>query len=420
MISVDSASSLRQAVLGVASMVTCHSPTDSAELAAMLAEADQAGLAVVPWGGGSEQRLGAPPARCDLVMETRQLAGIIAYAPEDLTISVRAGTTLAEVDDVLARHGQFLPLDLPHRQRATVGGVLATNAAPLRRLRYGGVRDLVIGVEVALASGAICKAGGRVVKNVAGYDLCKLFVGSLGTLGIITSSNFKVQPLPRVQAVIEGTFASRSAAVSAGSALARVSHGYSAIVASGATDEATCSLGVIAEGFSGTVDTVAATAARTIQAADGDAGVRKGAEEAAAAIHSLTEWRRLEDADRELLLRGAVPPAEVGTAIDLLLTLFETRTLRPAWQADLATGTFFLRVANGGVAEQQLKQAVLDARTAIRPLQGHIVVADGSLALRGAIDTWGGPPAAERLARTLKGQLDPRGTLNPGRYVYGI
>ncbi len=109
---------------------------------------------------------------------------------------------------MLSAHGQFLPFDVAQPERATVGGVLAANSASIRRFRYGAARDLVIGITAALPSGELCKAGGRVVKNVAGYDLCKLWVGSLGTLGVITSANFRVQPACKVSALITGRFRS--------------------------------------------------------------------------------------------------------------------------------------------------------------------------------------------------------------------
>ena len=171
-------------------------PADAAECARLLAEASRDRHAVRIAGGMTKGYLG-DARECDLELRTTSISGIIDHVPADLTVTVAAGTRVADLVSSLARFGQFLPLDPPHADGATVGGVIAANANGFWRSRYGGVRDLLIGTRMALTDGTVVRAGGRVVKNVAGYDLDKLFVGSLGTLGVIVEATLKVLPYRR-------------------------------------------------------------------------------------------------------------------------------------------------------------------------------------------------------------------------------
>ena len=159
-----------------------------------------AGKAVVPWGGGTRRHLGYAPDRYDLALSTRRLNRITDYAPADLTVTAQAGVTLTELQETLAARGQFLPLDIALPDRQTVGGMVAARAGSLRRLLYGSVRDSLLGVSVLNSRGEWIKGGGKVVKNVAGYDLPKLYCGSFGTLGLIVEATFKVAPLPPASA----------------------------------------------------------------------------------------------------------------------------------------------------------------------------------------------------------------------------
>jgi len=161
-----------------------------------VALANQQGLTLITRGGGSRLNLGGIPERFDVLLETTKMTRLLEHEAPDLTCHVEAGITLAELQAKLATKGQRLALDPPDAQQATIGGILASNASGPKRLRYGTARDMVIGLRVVQASGEIARSGGSVVKNVAGYDLNKLYIGSLGTLGIIVEANFKLQPLP--------------------------------------------------------------------------------------------------------------------------------------------------------------------------------------------------------------------------------
>lgn len=161
-----------------------------------------AGRAIVPWGGGTRRHLGFAPIRYDLALSTARLDRITEYSPADLTVTAQAGVTVVQLQETLAAHGQFLPLDVARPAQQTLGGIVAARADSLRRLTYGRVRDSLLGVTVINSRGEVVKGGGKVVKNVAGYDLPKLYCGSFGTLGLIVEATFKVAPLPSASATV--------------------------------------------------------------------------------------------------------------------------------------------------------------------------------------------------------------------------
>src|SRR5256714_1722754 len=171
-------------------------PGSEAELARALKLANEARLAVIPRGGGTKLDWGNVPTRADVVISTARLDKIVEHAWADMTVTVEAGCTLAKLQAALAERGQRLAFDSLWPDRATVGGVLAANDSGALRLRFGSLRDLVIGATLALADGTVAHSGGKVVKNVAGYDLQKLTTGALGTLGVITRAIFRLHPLP--------------------------------------------------------------------------------------------------------------------------------------------------------------------------------------------------------------------------------
>src|SRR5579864_8266867 len=186
------------AIVGVQPQMVAVPGTEQ-EVAATLKWADQNGLAVVPRGGGTKMDWGNPPVRADLILSTARLNRILEHAWADMTASVEAGATVQTFQDTLAQHGQRLAIDPLFPEHATIGGLLSTNDSGTLRLRFGALRDLIIGVTIALADGTLATSGGKVVKNVAGYDLPKLVTGAMGTLGVITRAIFRLYPLPRTR-----------------------------------------------------------------------------------------------------------------------------------------------------------------------------------------------------------------------------
>ena len=180
------------------------SPASTGEAAAVLRVAAEHELAVVPRGGGSRLGWGAPPSRCDVLVDVSRMDAVLEHAAGDLVARLQAGARMGDVAAALAAAGQEIALDVP--AGATAGGVVASGLAGPRRLRYGSPRDLLIGITIVLANGTAAKSGGKVVKNVAGYDLGKLFAGSAGTLGLITEVTFRLHPLPAARAFVAAEF----------------------------------------------------------------------------------------------------------------------------------------------------------------------------------------------------------------------
>src|SRR5215469_687190 len=190
------AASPEDAVCGVAAQFVAE-PEDEQQVAGILSWANATGISVIPRGGGTKMEWGNAPKRADLILSTARLNRIVEHAWADLTVTVEAGCTLQSLETALAKHGQRLAFDGLWREHATVGGALSTNDSGALRLRFGALRDLVIGITLALPDGTLAKSGGKVVKNVAGYDLPKLVTGAFGTLGVITQATFRLHPMPK-------------------------------------------------------------------------------------------------------------------------------------------------------------------------------------------------------------------------------
>ncbi len=182
-------------------------PASAEEVATILRVATARDLVVVPCGGFTRQAAGMAPERVDILLRTARMRGVRYYDPGDLTFGAEAGITIAEIDRRLAEREQWLPLDVAQPQSATLGGVLASAAHGPLQHAFGGVREFAIGVSFVTGDGTLAKGGGRVVKNVAGYDLMKLLIGSQGTLGVIVEANFKVFPRPRQTRTFVSEFA---------------------------------------------------------------------------------------------------------------------------------------------------------------------------------------------------------------------
>src|SRR5208282_5204895 len=237
------------------------------EASALMRAAASAGLAVVPRGAGTGLSWGAPPVRCDLVVDLRSMDQVIEHAAGDLVARVQAGATIGQLATVLASAGQQLALDAP--EDATVGGVVATGTAGPRRFRYGAPRDLLIGLTVVRADGVIAHSGGKVVKNVAGYDLGKLFSGSQGTLGLITEATFRLHPRP---AAVAWVIADYGPSGRAGVAAAVAAAAGSALVPSAvelAWSAAFLRMGVLLEGTESGVAERASRISQLIASAGG-------------------------------------------------------------------------------------------------------------------------------------------------------
>jgi glycolate oxidase FAD binding subunit len=403
-------------------------PASQEEAAKILYECSQAGRSVRIVGGGTKQDLGNPYAETALRLSTRKLDKLIDYQPQDLTVTVGAGMPLARLQELLAKQGQMLPLDPATISGQTVGGVLATNRSGPRRLLYGTARDLLLGCRFVLADGNIGRSGGRVVKNVSGYDLHKLFIGSFGTLGLLTEVTFKVVPIPQTIGVAKAFFEDPEAALRA--------------TRQCATSNLMPSLLEIMD------DTlVGATSNKT----DGQRGLTVifGAEGFESAVKSQLVGMReicakanplvLVDPDygnktplalANLVYRVKVPPVLVLRASSVLTNLPRTRTcladitnelgLEGILHVRAGTGIIYLFTWPTKSQYPATAKLIEQARAAIHKMGGSLVVERAPLEIKQVVDVWGDMGDAIPAMQALKKQFDPQGLLNPGVMDLGV
>ena len=374
-------------------------PSDVASCGAVLARANAEGTTIRIRGAGTKDYLGDLTAGA-VLLETTALTGIVAHVPADLTITVRAGTPLREVRETLAAAGQMLPLDPPHAEAATIGGIVAANSSGFWRARYGGVRDLLIGTTFVLADGSVAHAGGRVVKNVAGYDLDKLLIGSLGTLGLIVECTFKVVPLPAATGAVRARFHRASEAFAACDALARTSARPAALAVHGRRRDEWDVI-VEANGDPAAVERtldIAANAARGLASFDAVDGESE-----------LAPLRELPSETAGALVRASVPPAAQTAYAETAQRLEGFARL----VADAASG--IVRVHIRGDDDDVIAGA--DALLAsARVCGGAARVERRAERLRTRIPAWGdGDLPGLFLMRRVRAEFDPNGTLDPAR-----
>jgi glycolate oxidase FAD binding subunit len=391
-------------------------PADAAAVAALLKSCSAAGEAAVIVGGGTLQGIGNAPARYDRAIVMRRLDRIATYDPRDLTIGIEAGMTIAAVTQRLAEERQFIPFDVPRPHEATVGGTLAAGWAGPRRAAYGALRDLVIGSTAALTDGTLATAGGMVVKNVTGYDMSKLYVGSLGTLGAIVRANFKTLPRPPLGPQSEERAVAALGSVTVEPAAALVVRGFTGKT-TGVNDESV-RLVVLFEGSAATVDR-ATRELRSQLGANGVAQTHLFEEAAAERAFQTTIDATIEPlADRSITYRSRGIPTAAWARMDAAHTHIERLGLLADAIADVRTGDVYVRVAGG--AREVLEDRLADADATVRRVLGRATLVAGEPGLRARLDAWGSPPSTIATMRALKARFDPAGTLAPGRYVGGI
>lgn len=374
-------------------------------------------LAVVPRGGGSALELGRPPERLDIVLDLRGLDRVLEDNPADLTVSVQAGLTAGALAERLAGRRQWLPVDPPGWRTRTLGGLTATAAAGPLRLRYGTLRDLLLGVRFVQADGVVTWGGARVVKSVTGYDVPKLMVGALGTLGVLVELTLRLHPVPAAEQTWLALFRTPEAAQAfTGSVLDSTLEptrleflnepALRACQAPAAPAAVAVSLGSVEAAVREQGEVLAAlagVAGGAASAVDGafwacyDAALAPAAGEVVVQVASLPS--RLADTVHAIRAAGA-PPVALVTG--------------PA-----ALGV--LRVALTGADGPAAARLIGALRDFVATLRGHVTVHAAPAALRREVDPWGpvdaGPLA---LMRALKEEFDARRVLNPGRYVGGL
>ena len=391
---------------GLAPSVVVEPPTVEI-LARTLASASSSGLAVVLRGGGSRDRWGRTPRPIDIVVRFTHLNRIVAHEASDLTATVEAGATLADVNRHLALSGQRLPLDGATSAAATIGGLLATNDTGPIRHRHGTPRDLLIGMTIVMADGLVSSSGGRVVKNVAGYDIGRLVTGSHGALAAIVSATFKLAPLAPASRTLR-IHVRRASDVTAFTDLLRQAQ---------CEPEALDVSVTRASGGSATLSVLVRYA--SVQAAVDDACVETtrcaeqiGTTVEAAESDVASAWWRAQQTGTELATATTVRlswrPSEFDRAAEALLGVTEGVPFHWTGRAGIGSGSL-------GLAGDSERHAGIIEALRTHPLFRHVVVSDAAATVRSRIDTWGPSPDQAVLWQALKQACDPRDTLAAGR-----
>ncbi|MCX7408240.1 MAG: FAD-binding oxidoreductase [Planctomycetales bacterium] len=407
-------------------MTAEFTPTTQSELARFVAEnavGDKRPLS--PVGGRTALHYGFKADEAQTVIAISGLGRVVDYPARDMTITVEAGMRMDELQATLASERQRLPIDIAQAGRATLGGALATNTSGPRRFGHGTFRDFVIGISAVDAHGRAFKAGGRVVKNVAGYDICKLLVGSRGTLAIITQVTLKLRPLAETSALLWSSFASRA---DIDRALERLLISDARPVAVEVLNPAAaslipassrCELPVTApvlclgvEGSKREVDWQVETLRREVAPFGVTSSNVVSDPEAAAMWQALTEFQTC--ADDPLTFQANVRPSQCVAFLE------RATKLNVAVQAHVANGIVIGQLPESAATVDETTTILNELRQAARSSNGNLHVLHCDPEWQPLLPMCGAPEPTWPLMRQLKQKLDPHGLLNPGLFVDGV
>jgi glycolate oxidase FAD binding subunit len=388
-------------------------------------------LCILPRGGGAHLGLGGLPEGIDVVIDLRRLTRLLEHEAADLTCQTEAGITLAALQSKLAERGQRLALDPPHAERATIGGILASNASGPHRLRYGTARDLVIGLRTVQANGEIARSGGRVVKNVAGYDLNKLYIGSLGTLGIIVEANFKLHPLPAAARTLLLTFptigeAMQTVTAALGSVLtpsaielldAGAARAIRAYAAGGSLSALPDKGYILAFDFEGSPSAIARQMDEVCLLA------RKHGALMADDLEGQAQgdfWEAVRaQTSGQLTCKATMLLTYIASYMQTLEQLCQRYELEASVVGHAGNGILYIEL-RPAIADERIVEAITLLRRHAQEGRGSLVVERCPRDLKGRIDVWGRPGSDFPLMQRLKQQFDPAGVFVRGRFVGGL
>ena len=399
-------------------------PASIREIRDVLLYAVDNGLSVVPSGSGTKLGIGNPPERVDLVVSTLGLNEVLEYEPGDLTATVQAGVRLADLQAKLAENGQCLPFDPPYLTQATVGGIAAANSSGPSSLYYGNSRNRVLGMQLVLSNGTAVKCGGKVVKNVAGYDLNKLYIGSFGTLGIITEITFKLNPLPEVERTMLISFGSVAHASGAAMEIAdsQLLPIFLNLIVGGVpsfdSDEPCLAIGL--DGQPETVDWQINQIRETANLNDATGvevydGVNQ--RDLRTSMSAFPEAKRQEVVCKANLRMTDVEKF-ISAALDHSGDLIDLRVMGLIGNGVVYVA-FSLRSGDTAL-EQFASNVIAGLRNHARNVGGNLTVESAPEQIKRQVDVWGQVGSSLKLMQQIKSRLDPLNLFNPGRFVPGI
>jgi glycolate oxidase FAD binding subunit len=393
-----------------------HEPATIDEAASLLKESAREHTSIALAGGMTEWALHGDGHGADARISTLRLADLVEYAPADQVVTVQGGMTLGELQRQLRSHAQRLALDPPLASRATIGGIAASNAYGPRRMRYGTIKDLMLGMTIVRADGTIARGGGKVVKNVAGFDVPKLMIGSFGTLAMIASVTLRVHPAPEAERrlFLSGCTADMLRQITRDMLDAQLESAYLFAVLRQAQDDIGAYTACVGfEGFAPGVD----AQLRVLGEIATRRGVTafEGSDADAAALDEVHETTRTRGALRAKI---AAPFSQLAVLHDravlpLVATLRDARCiLYPP------SGVAFVSGEPDDI--ERIALVVREARTFAEAQQGSLVLTAAPAKMLERVDVWGAPPPSFGLMRALKDRFDPEHRLNPGRFVGGL
>lgn len=403
-------------------------PKNVDELRDMLAFATSEKLTVIPAGAGTWLNMGNPPVRAHLIVSTVKMNRVVEYEPADLTATVEAGCTLAGFNDQARDHKQWIPLEPFGDPSATIGATVATASSGPLRCGFGTPRDWVIGMQVVHAYGLTTRAGGKVVKNVAGYDLCKLYTGSYGTLGIITEISFKMRALPTEEQTVIFTAGSLSdicdlaLRFSASDVNPSAMELLSVAIVNDRIALATTSEGnyALALRFLGDPETIEwqVKEAKTIA---GD--FRSFVPDAGEVEKFWQDFRETEISQEwDIILRVSVKPADVWPMIQEIQTFFPESPMTML-RVHASNGVIRIHASDQALEwfrSKERPKRLGELRTKAQARGGNMVILRAPLELKAHLDVWGEIGLTANIMHALKQKFDPQSLLNPGRFVAGI
>lgn len=421
------------------SPTTVVRPDSSEEVVEIVKFAAREKLAIVSAGARTKLGIGMPPRRYDVALDMTRMDRIVAYDPGDLTLSVEPGIPLHKIASTLAEHRQFLPLAVPFADRATAGGTIASGVdSPLRQI-YGTARDFVLGMEFVTGDGIAAKSGGRVVKNVTGYDIHKMMIGALGTLGVITRINFRTFPVPRATRTCIATFRGPVGACELRQAVAKSVLRPQTVDILAAAGSSTADLGRrAAVSFENNRWSVVVSFAGDEQVLDRDRreleALARGADRSA--LESFTELRA-EPAENVSDYIADLPAAILdhspGAAIfkisalptDLAGLADDVQSIEIPWLVMMrGLGVTYLALMPPNRSEGSLRLLKQECARIFslsgKAPWGRCVLLWCPPELKSEINVWGAPPSDFMLMQKLKSVFDPSGILSPGRFMGGL
>ena len=384
-------------------------PGSVEEISDVMKLAAREGLAVAPRGSGTKMHIGDPPRRLDLIASTARMSEVLEHTPGDQIVRLEAGVKLEDLQEHISSSDQMLAVD-PPESGSTIGGIVAANSSGPRRYRYGTIRDLIIGITVVLHDGTVAKAGGKVVKNVAGYDLSKLFTGSLGTLGIIATANFRLHPRPEASRTVAVEVAGPEQAQAAAQAIVHSQVEATAVELHYGESEKL--LAVLLESIPGGIDAKAETTSFLLKQFG---EVLMLSDEEADHLGPLTPP---EVAD-EVVLKIGAPPVDLDSVLETVLGAAKRKGLaHPRITGHAGTGVTL--VGFSGENEDGAAGFVEEMREIWVRRGGNVTLQRAPLTLKQRVSTWDNGGDYLGLVRKVKEKFDPRGGMNPGRFLGGI